>query len=119
MPALSTAQLAQIRRLAEEHMPDTATILRRTLTDDGNGGQVESYASAGTTACRVRLDNSRSNRDEGGRITNPDYWIVNIPTSTTLDDTDRLTINSDTFEIVGPIPKGSYQASQSIRLRKL
>ena len=100
-------------------MPDTATILRRTLDDDGNGGQIERWDGAGETACRVRLDNSRSNRDEGGRITNPDYWIVNIPTGTTIQDTDQLTIDGSTFEIVGPIPASSYKASQSIRLRKL
>ena len=119
---LTTSQLSQLRTLSEAGMPNTATILRRTLTDDGNGGQVESYASVGTVSCRVRADNSRTNKAEGGRITNPDYWILNVSVSAEIEETDRFTIDSmpgQTFEAVGPLGATSHQLSQFIRLRRL
>lgn len=120
---LSTNQLARLRTISKQAMPDTATILRRTLTDDGNGGKVESYASVGTAPCRIAFGGSKTeptlkDRQVGGRITPQQEWIVTLANDANVLETDRLQINGATYEIISSIRVRSWEITKRLLVKQ-
>src|SRR5262249_1340871 len=103
--------------------PDTATILRRTLVDDGNGGQETTYANAGTTACRISFAGSKSeltlkDRQIGGRITPQQEWIVTLGHDSDVLETDRLEINGSTYEVISSLRRRSWEITKRLLVKQ-
>lgn len=53
---LETSDLEWMREANETLLPDTCSILTRTLTPDGSGGNTETWAVASTSDCRVDFE---------------------------------------------------------------
>lgn len=124
MSLLSTAELAEIRATQLEALPDTATILRRALVADGRGGQVATYtAQAETVACRLSFED----RDKpkmldavtSGRPEPQERFIVTLPHDASIEETDRLTINGATFEIVTSLAARSWETAKRLLVRRV
>lgn len=98
-------ELAQIRAdVASEILTDTATIQTRALANDGAGNPVETYSGSTTTPCRIRFASggkpSYPKQRSGEQSQPQQLWIVTLPYSVSVNETDRLTINGETYEIV-------------------
>jgi head-tail joining protein len=119
---LTAGQLSKMRRTANRLLPTTATILRRTLEDDGAGGQTESYAANGTARCRLSTVSERTrahDRAIGNRIDTDEGFLVALPVGTDVLETDRLTINGTTYAIVSPADERSDQVLLRFVLKRL
>jgi hypothetical protein len=120
---LSTAELAEMRATQLEALPDTATILRRSLTSDGRGGQAESYSEAGSAACRISFEGGNKpimpDSVDGGRPAPQERFIVTLPHDADVLETDRLTIGDDTFEIVTSLAARSWQTAKRMLVKRV
>src|SRR5262249_59535373 len=122
-PLLSQRQLNRLRDIGKRALPDTAIILRRTLVDDGNGGQESTYASVGTAACRISFAGSKSepalkDRQQGGRITPQQEWIVTLAHDANVLETDRLQINGETYEIISSMRRRSWEITKRFLVKQ-
>src|SRR5262245_30658011 len=99
---LTDAQLAKMRRDANRLLPDTATIKRRALVDDGEGGEEAEYTEIGTTKCRFSaIDVKTRLKDQatGGRIQSNEGFIGSFPWDADLIATDRVVIKNVTYDL--------------------
>ena len=103
MPALTTTELAAFRTHAEELLTDTCTIQQVTRTADSIGGWSESWTNRGTAiSCRLAQHITRSERDSMGvgRLQESQYWTLSLAHSQTIAVTDRVVVDSETYEVV-------------------
>src|SRR5262249_25520203 len=108
---------------AIQAMPDIVTILRRTLTADGNGGQTQSYGSVGTTTCRLSFYSGDKpimfDAANAEKIDPRERYVVTLPFSASILETDRLTINSVTYEIVSALNVRSYETARRLLVKRV
>jgi hypothetical protein len=114
---LTERQLAKMRRTANLLLPDIATILRQMLVDDGAGGKQEVYDTenpVGTSKCRFSaMDVKTRMKDQatGGRIQPNEGFIVSLPLGTDVQETDRLVINGETYDVISAADKRSFEVN--------
>lgn len=122
---LSALELSALRAdIAAEFLPQTATIQRRQLLDDGNGGKTAQYAAAGTTACRLAYAGSkdeptRKDATEGGRIVGQVLYVLTLPADVAIDATDRFEIDGGTYELISPPPTRFEEVTRRLLVKKL
>jgi head-tail adaptor len=97
---LSDADLEDMRATQAAALPESATITRFTFVSDGMGGQIETPAVAGTPACRVGPGKA-SERVIAGRLTVVTVFPVTFPAGTDVRSSDRITVGTRTFEVIG------------------
>src|SRR5262245_7062996 len=120
---ITAGELAIIQGDAQQAMPDTATILRRTLTSDSQGGQTQSYSSVGTSVCRLAFFGGNRpvipDTEQAGKIDPKERYIATLPYNASILETDRLTINSVTYEIVSALPTRSYETARRLLVKRV
>ena len=96
--------LSQLRASVLSTLTSVATIQVRTVTNDGAGNGVESYAGSVTSPCRIRYASGgrpASAKQRSGDEAQPQQlWIVTLPYEAVVNESDRLTIGGTTYEIV-------------------
>lgn len=114
---ISARQMARVRRVNEQFMPDSATVLRRTLSDDGRGGKLATYAETGTIRCRVSYSPMDSkDREVGGRIKPVQRIFVSFAIDADVLETDRLTIKGVTYDITSTLKDRSFAAGKKVEV---
>ena len=93
-----------MRTELETTLPDTCIIERRALVADSIGGRTESWAAAGTVACRLSPSGGPSatggsEQERAGQIAAIADWTVTLPAGTDVTEVDRLSIGSVTYEV--------------------
>lgn len=120
---LTTAQLAKMRADANRLLDKTATVYRRTLTDDDSGGQTATWPDAiGEYACRLSATSVKSRaRDmvRGGRIEAIEAWMVSMPTGADVIETDRLLIGEVTYEVVSAADSRSFEVNLRLIVKRV
>ena len=100
--AITSAELELYRNILEDTLlGDVCTIQTRTWTADDMGGGTWTYANAATAVpCRL-VPVGLTSREEisGGKITVHDAFELHIHWDRDLDETMRVIIGSDTYEI--------------------
>lgn len=116
MSALSSGDLTSMRSTLETTLPDSGTIMRRAVSDDGMGGQVESWAAAGTVSCRVSpLDISAGQEVVAGEaLTTVAERVITIPANTTVYTADRIACGGHTYELRNVRAPRSYEISRRV-----
>lgn len=102
MTLISSGTLSALQTLAASLRTDTATISRPSRASDGQGGWVDTFASAGTVA--VYLTPMRQQPTEGivaERLQGRVGYYAYVPAGTDVRATDRLSINSISYEVLG------------------
>lgn len=101
---VSSTQLAQMRADVTASLTSTATVQTRSLVNDGAGNAVESYSGSTSVVCRLRYASggkpSYPKQRSGEQSQPQQLWIVTLPYSATVNETDRLTILGETYEVV-------------------
>lgn len=100
---LTDAQLAAMRVVASESLPDRARVERRTSTPDGAGGWSESWVMVlRDVPCRRRLVGPNPYEHEiANVITEDSRWIFTFPHNVDIRIDDRIIGNDDiTFDVV-------------------
>lgn len=114
MIGFTTNELAEIRTIANQALPDIAIVHRQSLTDDLSGGKLAIWTPAESVACRLSAVNvSTRARDAviGGRIDPAEGWIVSLPVETSINESDRLEINSTLYEVISAKDRRSYDVN--------
>jgi len=95
---LTAEELACMQGALASTFPDTATIIRRTYTDDDMGGQV--LASQTSLAASVYLTPLGGSESEiTDRLSSRATWIAKFPAQTDVRVADLVTILGSTFEV--------------------
>lgn len=98
---LSAHQIAGMRTLANRYMPDTCTIQRATVTQDGMGGISETWADlAANVACRMdepkaSAQEAAVNMEVGAVVTR----IMHLKYDQDITIKDRVVYGGLTYEV--------------------
>ncbi|MBI4496310.1 MAG: head-tail adaptor protein [Chloroflexi bacterium] len=113
---LSSSDLSALRTSLEESLPDTAVVQRVTRTADDMGGFTESWAAAGTAACRVAPLGSRTPEERvfAERIAPDVPWVITLPQGTDVTAEDRVTVGARTFEVLGVLAPRSWEIGRRV-----
>ena len=99
MTTISAAELAAMRDVADDFLPDTCTIQVLTNTVDSTGSPTQSFANTYTgVACR--LDPAAGNEIVRNlALEGESTWWLNIPYSQAIDITYRVVHGGETYEV--------------------
>lgn len=86
--------------VADTTFDQTASIRSKSTTDDGQGGQVETWAEASTSLCCVLPKASYGDKLEGERKASDARWIIRLPYGTAITARQRITVGSVTYEVL-------------------
>jgi hypothetical protein len=114
---LSGCAFDGLQELAEQMMPETAQVYRRTLTPDSTGAKAESYIFNGTTVCAIEFPDGKPNVIDavvGGRITAKQRLLLAVPLDADVVQTDRLTINNVSYDVISLVVAESYAVEKRI-----
>mgnify|MGYP000981949564 CR=1 FL=1 len=106
---LSATEVAAMRAIQGEALPDTATRTRKALVPDGMGGHTET-PSTETYACRIAPTSGRE-LEVAARITSAVTFIVTLPYDADVVADDELTVNGRTFQIVAVLRGEAWQTA--------
>jgi head-tail adaptor len=99
---LTQADITQMRETQAAALPDQCTIQRKSDPADSRGGQTVSYSDHATGVnCRLGR-NAQSARPgvRGDRTETPIPWVVTFAYNQDVQMTDRIVIDSRTFEVM-------------------
>lgn len=109
----SFAELAEMRAVAGQALPDTATIKRPTRTVDDAGGTSETLTTiASGAACRVAREKPRE-VSQAGKETILADWIVTLPYGTDIRADDVIETSGQTLRVVG-LFTGSWRTCERV-----
>lgn len=96
---ITAAQLAYMRAKVNELLPDTGYVLSLAYTNDGYGGIVETWGTAGTITCR--LDPLRGGESLTGAAVNPYHGFrLTAAYDAALTEANRIEIGSETYSVL-------------------
>jgi head-tail adaptor len=120
---VSITELARMRADVTASLTDTATIQTRSLTNDGAGNAVEAYSGSTTVACRLRFDSGGKPafpKQRSGEQAQPQQlWIVTLPYNASVNETDRLTINGEIYEVVTANEQRSLELCKRVLCKRI
>ena len=109
----TSSHITLLQNIANQAMPETATITVVTLVDDGRGGQTETTQDLDPVSCRIDPMPSESPmlKTYADRLgTRTPYQMV-CPVGTSIEAGNRVVITGDplTYEVLGTFPGHSNQ----------
>jgi head-tail adaptor len=116
MNLLTDGEIASMRSTLDESLPGTAVIQRKSLTADGQGGNSETWAAAGTVACRIAPVTSHG-QDEGegaGRTLQTADFTATFLAGTDVIAADRIISGGITYEVAKVNGPRSYELSRRV-----
>ena len=97
---ITAAELTAMQATQNLVMPGTAIINRATLSNDGMGGQTETWAAVGTVTARLYpIPSQQREYATGGQPSSVSDWFVTVPVGTDVIARDRIIVSSRTFEV--------------------
>lgn len=118
MSVLSAADLSYMRETVGQLLPDTCVLQTATSASDGQGGQTETWAAAGTVACR--LDNGSGSRANVARSVQPfSAWVLTVPQGTGISTAHRVVHGGESYSVIAVSTDGSWLACERASLERL
>ena len=115
---ITGAQLSYMRAKVEGLLPDTGYVLSLAYTNDGYGGVVEAWGTAGTITCRV--DPVRGSEALAGGAIQPHHaFVLTAPYDTTLTTTNRVKVGDETYSVLSVDSDKSDAVSLRASLERL
>lgn len=97
---LTADDLASMRDVAEDALPDTAVIQSQAIESDDGGGFDTVWTNAGTVSCRIApLMRQAEERETGGRVSPYAEYVVTLPFDASVTTNSRLLISGGTFNV--------------------
>lgn len=116
MTALSAGDIAAMRDTTEGYLPETCSIMRRTVTPDGRGGSAITWATlAAGVPCRLSPQTTRVQAEQvvAGKQSAVTRWTITIAAATAIAVTDRVQIGSRIFD-VDTVTARSWELSRRV-----
>ena len=105
---LTSQELDDARSDAAETLVDSAIVKRATPTNS-YGIVEETWASVGTVACRLDPETRSADPNAAEREAARAYFTLTLPYNASIIDGDKVTINSDDYEVVRLHRQHSYR----------
>jgi head-tail adaptor len=101
---------------AEDAMPDSAAVSRKTLTSDGQGGFTATWATASTVDCRVEAATriTPAERLVAERVAPRKLYRVTVPYDADVIAADRIVVSGTTYEVLGPFDGGAWMLTKKV-----
>lgn len=113
---LTDAELTSIRNDIEQLLPDTCTIQQLTESQNDIGEPIRTYSTrAADVSCRVDPESGFDSFEYLGGFQDllkyTGRFILTLPHDQTIERSDRVVVNGETFEIVEVDDSKSWKAS--------
>jgi SPP1 family predicted phage head-tail adaptor len=115
---LNASDLAGMRDTVEGSLPETATILRRTVTSDGIGGRTEQFIASGTCAARI-MPVSTLAKEVAARIVSNATHVIITPSDTSISPGDRLQIDDRVFHVIEGTVSGTWDIVRRLSVAEI
>lgn len=116
-------ELTWMRHSVDTHLQGTAVIHRATLTNDGVGGRLWTYAAAGTASARLaRLTADEfggEERVQANRIIEMATLVLNLPAHTDITEADRVEYAGVTYEVLDVFSRPPDELVRRVRLKEI
>lgn len=118
---LSSAEIAEMRTIAEATFDSTAIIQSRIYASDGAGGGTTTWTPAGTVACHLSPVTSRGEREPviGERITPSAEWVLTLPAETEITADSRVVVSGETFEVLRVSGPRTWELTRRVDLAEV
>lgn len=114
---LSTDELAQLRALQEEAMPEAVVIHRKTLADDGHGAFEETDTVVATVIGRLGMPGRAPDETMlAAKVNSGQAYTITLPAGVDVQQADELVIstqNDRTFTVVGVLAR-SFETARKV-----
>lgn len=103
-------------------LPEVCDVLRATLTPDGRGGYTQAWSTIATVPARLSPDPGITHGFEGERadeVALAKRWLITVPVGTDVTSSDRLSIDSRTFNVVDHDAGRTFDISIRIRAEEV
>lgn len=115
---LPESDILDMRAVVNESLSGTALILRYTSHSDGQGGETQSWAYAGTVPASIApVLTGTETGGEAPRAFHP--WIATMPSGIDVKETDRLRIGDTEYEVVAVRSPRTDQLSTRVECVKM
>lgn len=121
MTYLSAGDMAQMQRVLATTWPDSIVVHRKSDTSDGQGGSIAAYAAHGTYLGRVAYVTARAGEERvsGGRTVAEASWVVTLPGTASVLDTDRIVYEGGTLNVVHVKTPTTWQMTTRVECMSL
>ena len=100
MTAISAAELAAMRAVADDFFPDTCTIQTPTAGVDSTGSPTETFANTYTgVACRLDPAGAGDEAVMNLALEGQSAWWLNIPYDQAIDETYQVVHGGVTYQV--------------------
>lgn len=115
---LSSDELAQLRSLQEDTMPDTCVVKRKTVTDT-DGVRAGTWSTLTTTVCRIRRSGKEpQERAIAERLGVVAAYTIALPYGTDVTAQDRLEAQGRVFEVAGALAR-SFETARLVVCKEI
>ena len=116
---LQTMDLAYMRAEIQMALPDTVSIIRRSITSDQQGGYSEACGDAyQNVSARILISGGGESVSEGQQSTRPDGTLT-VASSQSVEQTDRIVHASGTYEILFIDTGKSWDLTKRCQIRRI
>lgn len=115
---LTDAELAAMRETAEEALPDSAIVYRKTRASDSGGGGSVSWAAQGTYDAHF----APGSGDEGTvaeRLVGQLDGFVTLPSDADALEADRVAVAGTTYEVLAVLALEAWRLVTRLAVRRV
>lgn len=110
MTVITTAELAAMRAVADDFLPDLCTIATPTASVDATGSPIETFANTYTSvACRLDPTGAGDEAVMNLALEGQSSWWLNIPYDQPIDEAYQVVHDSRTYQIKSVWDTQSYR----------
>lgn len=121
-PILTDADLAELRTVVNDLLPDQGVVWDKTEVRDTTGGIKTTYTQrAGTVPVRVgqvqqadRVALTSSSLDAGGQIAGKMRAAMTVPALTDIDEGDRIAVLGQMYAVLAVLAPISWEMSRRL-----
>jgi hypothetical protein len=104
---LTATDLARMRTIQADFLPDSAQLRTRTQTADGQGGRTDTYTTT-VVACRLRPMSGEQTQRFADQLAGVSGWVITLPVGTAVDEGDVIRIALIDYSVIGVTDKESW-----------
>lgn len=117
---LTDAEIAAMQATQADALPQTVTVQRRSLSNDGAGGTTETWTGGSALACRIASPDART-LELAARLGEVVDAVITFPASANVQAGDKVITSGSTatYRINGVTGGHSWETARQTRARKV
>lgn len=115
---LSANDLAAMQTTVAESLPETATILSRQVSPDGQGGFTEQFVPSGACAARL-VAGSALSKEQAARLSTDATHVILLTSGIDIATNDRIQVGVRLFQVLENAVAGTWDIVRRISAREI